>query len=144
MGNAQSEEEATGSVLGGFLGLLGGLVVSVICPPLAPVAIPAGFGAHGYGIATNVRFDNKPYEEKKQGTTSDFVGGMVGGATCGGLFQVGANYKDGDSRPHLHYCPRDANPIAVREEREIKEKTEKIINKVEEKERLRNETLKKI
>jgi len=33
MGNASSQEEANGTALGGFFGLLGSLVVSVICPP---------------------------------------------------------------------------------------------------------------
>lgn len=126
MGNAQSEEEAKGTGLGGFLGLLGGIVVSIVCPPAAAIAIPAGFGAHAYGMATQVKYDNKPPEERtNKGTTGDFVGGIIQGTTFGGLFQVGVNYKDNDTRPNLHYCPTDSNPVALREQKESKELYEK-------------------
>jgi len=127
MGNATSQEEANGTGLGGFFGLIGGLVVSVVCPPLAPVAIPAGFAAHTYGMATVVKYDNKPAELKKQGSTGDFIGGIIQGATIGGTMQAGVNYKDNDSNPHLHYCPVNTNPVELREKQEIKEKYEKDI-----------------
>lgn len=126
MGNAQSDEEAKGTVVGGFLGLIGGLVVSVVCPPAAAIAIPAGFAAHSYGMATQIKYDNKPPEERtNKGTTGDFVGGIIQGTTFGGLFQVGVNYKDNDTRPHLHYCPTNSNPVALREQKESKELYEK-------------------
>lgn len=127
MGNASSQEEANGTGLGGFFGLIGGLVVSVVCPPLAPVAIPAGFAAHTYGMATVVKYDNKPAELKKQGSTGDFIGGIIQGATIGGTMQAGVNYKDTDSNLHLHYCPVNTNPVELREKQEIKEKYEKDI-----------------
>lgn len=57
MGNASSQEEANGTALGGFLGLLGSVVVSVICPPVAVIVIPAGFATHTYGMATIVKYD---------------------------------------------------------------------------------------
>jgi len=125
MGNAQSDEEAKGTALGGFLGLLGGVIVSIVCPPVAAIAIPAGFGAHAYGLSTQVKYDNKPSEEKKEGTTGDFVGGIIMGTTFGGVIQAGVNYKDNDTRPHLHYCPTDSNPVAMREQTESKELYEK-------------------
>lgn len=124
MGNASSHEEANGTVLGGFLGLLGSVVVSVICPPVAVIVIPAGFATHTYGMATIVKYDNKPPELKKQGSTGDFVGGIIGGATLGGTFQVGVNYKDNDSNPQLHYCPSNVNPIEMRKRQEEKIKLE--------------------
>lgn len=130
MGNAQSEEEAKGTGVGGFLGLLGGLVVSIVWPPAAAIAaaiaIPVGFAAHGYGMATQIKYDNKPPEERtNKGTTGDFVGGIIQGTTFGGLFQPGVNYKDNDTRPHLHYCPTNSNPVSLREQKESKELYEK-------------------
>lgn len=128
MGNASSSEEANGTAIGGFFGLIGSLVVSVICPPAAIIAIPAGFGAHTYGMATLVKYDTtKPPELKKTGTTGDFIGGLIQGATIGGLIQAGVNYKDTDERPHLHYCPVSTNPIEMREKAETKAKYEKYI-----------------
>lgn len=124
MGNTSSQEEANGTALGGFLGLLGSVVVSVICPPVAVIVIPAGFATHTYGMATIVKYDNKPPELKKQGSTGDFVGGIIRGATLGGTFQAGVNYKDNDSNPHLHYCPSNVNPIEMRERQEEKIKLE--------------------
>lgn len=126
MGNAQSDDEAKGTALDGFLGLLGGLVVSVVCPPATAIAIPVSFAAHGYGMATQVKYDNKPPEERtNKGTTSDFVDGIIQGTTFGGLFQAGVNYKDNDTRPHLHYCPTGSNPVALPEQKESKELYEK-------------------
>ncbi len=122
MGNAQSEEESKGSGLGGFLGLVGSIVVSVVCPPVAIVAIPAGITAHTYGMTTMVKYEKKPAEEKKKGTTGDFIGGIIQGATLGGTMQAGINYKDNDSRPHIHYCSSGSNPATMREEKEIREK----------------------
>jgi len=34
MGNVLSQEEANGTALGGFFGLIGSLIVTVICPPV--------------------------------------------------------------------------------------------------------------
>ena len=131
MGNAQSEEEAKGTALGGFLGLLGSVVVSIVCPPVAIVAIPAGFAAHTYGMTTVVKYDNKPPELKQKGTAGDFIGGIIQGATIGGTMQVGVNYKDNDTRPHLHYCPSNSNPVIMREEQEIKEKYQNLSQKIQ-------------
>ena len=125
MGNAQSNKEANGTAVGGFLGLLGSVFVSIMCAPVAAIAIPVGVGAYAYGMTTLVKYDNKPHEEKKKGTTSDFVGGLIMGTTFGGVVQVGANYKDNDNRPHIHYCPTNTNPVAMREQKESKDLYEK-------------------
>lgn len=130
MGNAQSEEESKGTFLGGFLGLIGSLVVTVICPPAAAIAIPAGFAAGTYGMATMVKYDHKPHELQKKGDTGDFIGGMILGATLGGIMQTGFNYKDNDTRPHMHYCPSNSNPVTMREESEIREKYHNLPQKI--------------
>lgn len=141
MGNSNSNEEAKGKAAGGFLGLIAGMVVSVVCPPLAPVAIPAGFAAHTYGIATMVKYDNKPPEQKRDGTTGDFIGGIADTIFLGGNLKVGSDYKDNDSTPNYHVCGTNINPIEVREQKETKENMNKIIrleNKKQEAKQLNN------
>jgi hypothetical protein len=127
MSNSQSNEEAKGKAIGGFIGLVGGMVVSIICPPLAPVAIPVGFGAHTYGIATMVKYDNKPPELKKEGTTGDFIGGIADTIFLGGNLKAGVDYKDNDSKPNFHICGTNINPIQIREQKETKENMNKNI-----------------
>jgi hypothetical protein len=131
MGNAQSEEESKGTGLGGFLGLVGSIVVSVVCPPAAIVALPAGIVSHTYGMTTMVKYEKKPAEEKKKGNTGDFIGGIIQGTTLGGTMQAGVNYKDGDSRPHMHYCSSGSNPVTMREEKEIREKHQNLSGRVQ-------------
>lgn len=115
-----SSQEANGSFLGGFIGSVGCIIGTIICPPLAPALIPAAIASHTYGMTTLVRYDNKPPEEKIQGTTKDLIKGVANVLTLGGNLQAGVNYKCDDTRPHLHLCGKNVNPIELRIKQEDK------------------------
>jgi hypothetical protein len=125
MGNSQSNAETGGKYIGGWLGLTVGCVVSSIFPPLAPVALTLGTSTFLYGTGSTIRTFTE--SQKPEGTKSDFISGMADGIFLGGNLKAGVDYKDNDTNPNFHICGSNINPIEIREQKEIKEKTYKNI-----------------
>jgi hypothetical protein len=123
MGLSESKAETGGKYVGGFLGMVGGLVVGTICPPLAPAAYSYAAVSYCYGTVSYVRgflTDGLP-----EGETKDFISGSADAVFIGGKLKAGVDFKDDDNRPHLHLCDKNVNPVEIRQKQEEKVKMEK-------------------
>lgn len=125
MGNSESNAEVGGKYVGGWLGLVGGSIISVAFPPFAPAALAIGATTYTYGTTSMIRTFTE--SAKKEGTSKDFIGGMADTIFLGGNLKAGINYKDNDPTPNIHVCGKNINPIEMREQKETNEKINKVI-----------------